>query len=99
MKKIIMAAATALVLGAVGSVCATTIGGGVVKSPDPVQPVFGTFNATVKYTEPHRAPDGRYLTFSYLELTATTMEYCQNQLASVLTNGNVSVVTWCHQVN
>ena len=64
-----------------------------------MQPAFGTFNATVRYTDPHRGPDGRYLTFSYLELTATTMEYCQNQLAAVLTNGNVSVVTACHQVN
>ena len=99
MKKVIMAAAAALVLGAAGSACAMNVGGGITKNPDPVQPAFGTFNATVKYIDPHRAPDGRYLTFSYLELTATTMEYCQNQLASVMANGNVSVVTDCHQVN
>lgn len=99
MKKFIIAAVAALALGGVGLACATTIGGGGVKDPGPVQPAFGTFNATVKYTDPHSSPDGRYLTFSYLELTATTMEYCQNQLAAVLANGNASIVSWCHQVN
>jgi hypothetical protein len=98
-RKVIIATATALVLGAVAPVCATNVGGGVIKNPGPVQPVFGTFNAEVRYTDPHSSPDGRHLTFSYVELTASTMEYCQNQLASVLTNGNVSVVTWCHQVS
>lgn len=99
MKKAIIAAATALVLGAVAPVFATTVGGGVVKSPDPVQPVFGTFKAEVKYVDPHYGPDGRYMTYSYSELTASSMEYCQNQLSAVLANGNVQVVTWCHQVS
>lgn len=68
-------------------------------NPGPVQPVFGTFNAEVKYISPHYGPGGRYLTYSHVELTGSTMEYCQNQLSAVLANGNVQVVTWCCQAS
>lgn len=99
MKNAIVAAVAALVLGAVAPVHAVNVGGGVVLNPGPVQPVFGTFKAEVRYANPHYGPDGRYMTYSYLELTSSTMEYCQGQLSAVLTNGNVQVVTWCHQVS
>lgn len=98
MKNLLIAAVAAFVLGSVSPVQAVAVGG-VVRNPGPVQPAFGTFNARVKYIDPHWGSDGRYLTFTYLDVTGSRMEYCENQLSAIYAGGNVVVITYCHQVS
>jgi hypothetical protein len=66
---------------------------------DPVTPVYGTFEATLRMSNYHRDDSGYYTNDNYYYITASTMDSCQAQLGSMLTNGNIQVVTWCIQTS
>lgn len=71
--------------------------GGIGTQPQPPQPA-GTWQAKVKYLAPGTAPDGRYLTWKYADIVASTQEYCDWQLQSWYSSGNTVVVEYCHLV-
>jgi len=71
--------------------------GGIGNQPQPPQPA-GTWQARVKYLAPGTAPDGRYLTWKYADIVASSQEYCDSQLQSWYASGNTVVVEYCHLV-
>ncbi|QQP98158.1 hypothetical protein [Lysobacter enzymogenes] len=70
--------------------------GGIGTTPAP-QPA-GNWQARVKYLHPHSGPDGRYLTWSYADIVASSQENCDYQLQSWYNSGNTVVVEYCHLV-
>lgn len=72
---------------------AARIGGLQPVGPTPYVP--GEWRARVKYGDGHYGPDGRYLSFTFLDITAQTQQGCENQLSSL---GSVTVIDYCHFV-
>lgn len=96
MKYTLPALATGLFLALLAAdVGAARIGGPLA----PVDPLpAGEWHARVKYTDGHYGPDGRYYTFSYYDIVASTQSGCEYQLQSILNSGNASVVDYCQFV-
>lgn len=94
---LLFCAALALSAAAVGPATAARIGTGTVDPVGPTPYVPGEWHARVRYLDPHRV-GSMYYTYSYLDITAETQTYCEQQLASILAGGNASVIDYCHFV-
>lgn len=86
-------AMTVLLAASAAPVSAARIGGLQPVGPTPYVP--GDWRARVKYSDGHYGPDGRYFSFTYVDITAPTQEGCDNQLDSM---GSVIVEVPCHFV-
>ena len=94
MKSLLSTFALALLIAAVAPVAsAAQIGGMTPVGPTPYVP--GVWRAKVRYVNPVKQPNGTVSTFSYIDITADTRTYCENQLSSLANSPGVSVVTWC----
>lgn len=86
-------AMTVLLAASAAPASAARIGGLQPVGPTPYVP--GDWRARVKYSDGHYGPDGRYFSFTYVDITAPTQEGCDNQLDSM---GSVIVEVPCHFV-
>jgi hypothetical protein len=97
-----LATAAAVLLGfSVMSAPATAVPvgwtGPVKEDPQPL----GPWEARVRWLQGgyYDSPMGPiYYQYTYMTITGSTQQYCQNQLASVAASGNVQVVEFCHPV-
>ncbi|QWP78961.1 hypothetical protein J5226_11465 [Lysobacter sp. K5869] len=88
-------AAICLGLALTGAAVAAPPGGiGTTPAPQPA----GDWRARVKYLHPHSGPDGRYLTWSYADIVASSQESCDAQLQTWYSGGNTVIVEYCHLV-
>lgn len=92
---VLSAAATALLsLAFAGAAVAAPPGGVIVKPVDPLP--AGEWRARIRYLSPHHGQDGRYMTWKYVDITASSQTYCESQLQNWYgTGGNVQVVDFC----
>ncbi|HPF74759.1 MAG: hypothetical protein H7A20_05290 [Rhodanobacteraceae bacterium] len=95
MKNTIISLVGATLLAATASAFAVPVGyvGG---KDDVIDTPYGmSWEATVRWIQPHYGPDGRYYTYAYAHISASSQTYCQNQLNSYISSG-ASVVEFCH---
>ncbi|MFD0320495.1 hypothetical protein [Lysobacter gummosus] len=74
---------------------AAPIGG---TNPQPPQPSWGTWDATVRWVQPHTVPgpDGplRY-TYTYAHISAASQSDCETQLYGYASQPGVTVIDFC----
>ncbi len=84
-----------LIAAACGPASAARIGAGTIDPVGPTPYVPGVWRAKVKYVNPIKHPNGTVSTFSYIDITAESQDYCEGQLNSLTGTPGVSVVTYC----
>lgn len=79
-----------------GSLSAAPIGG--TPTPQPPQPRWGTWEATVRWVQPHTVPGPHgplVYTYTYAHISAATQSDCESQLSGYAGQSGVSVVEFC----
>ena len=84
-----------LIAAACGPASAARIGAGTIDPVGPTPYTPGVWRAKVKYVNPIKHPNGTVSTFSYIDITAESQDYCEGQLNSLTGTPGVSVVTYC----
>lgn len=95
MKFLLSTIAMALLIAAASAAPASAARIGGLQPVGPTPYVPGEWRARIKYGNGHYGPDGRYYSFTYVDITAPTQEGCDNQLDSM---GSVTVIDYCHFV-
>ena len=97
-----MLAAAMLLAAATFAQSASALPPGQVLPPrdsGPVDPVvYGTFKAKVKQYNP-RYVNGQFQGWTYFDITANLMMYCESQFATLMNGYNMVAVDYCHQVD
>lgn len=90
MKKLLIM--SAFLVGTISQSLAVPVGhvGGII-----VDDPRGTYTGTVRSVNPHTGPDGRYYTYSYYSVTASTLSSCQQQLNAMAANPNTYIYQSC----
>lgn len=88
-------AMTLLIAAASVPASAARIGDGTAGPVGPTPYVPGVWRAKVKYVNPIKHPNGTVSTFSYIDITAESQTYCENQLNSLTSTPGITVVTYC----
>ncbi|MGH8082187.1 MAG: hypothetical protein ACREP7_16555 [Lysobacter sp.] len=76
---------------------AAQIGGGTT-NPQPPQPRWGTWDASVRWVQPHTVPGPHgplVYTYTYAHISAATQSDCETQLSGYASQPGVSVVDFC----
>lgn len=99
--KVMMAAVLLTGMVFTGQTMAAQIGIGVggPKQPDPAEPEFGTFNATVKQRIKRVLPGGWVSDYQIFNVTDVTMYFCQDQVNTLMQGPNTTLEVGCHRVN
>ncbi|MEH6416250.1 hypothetical protein [Pseudomonas sp. CGJS7] len=90
-----MLIALSLAMAAMSSAGAAPVGG--IK-PQPPQPRWGTWEATVRWIEPHTVPGPNgplVYTFKYAHISAATQGDCETQLYGYASQPGVTVTEFC----